>query len=943
MAKSTTFTSILGVLLLSFGVSTVEAVKVTLEKEMVWSDDGDFVGFKNPHPAILGYTGFSVIADYPTYIAGEVAENHLDGLLRLAAEYETILAVRRDFDLIQINGFTFSSFGTPNGIPDDFRLSGYGGEFGLFLVQFKAPLTPLWHEQLRQAGVVLAYFPENTFLVRLDPINKSELERIDGVQHVSLFHPAFKIRRSLLDRANTLDLTMRLDGGQDLSALSSAISNLTGLPTNPVTYTNHYSSVRASVDRSSLAALAARPEVLWIEPTLIPSTSGERDAAISSGKHNGIRPIRETPDGHKSWLEGKGFCTPTGTSTWPACMPYWTRVGVIDSGLDTARCKYTSYDENTGICTSWETRSIHQDLNHNSHPPGACPSAGQGMAVFDDVQNCEGSAIVDQVFCSGAIQQNHCERPPHPSGFPGDYNFSDEAFSDDGHGSSVASIIVGYPLGRSPGDPQTPQSDLDQFYLGAGIAPSSQLVIAKQPGLAPDSTGGAVWMTHLLYGELVSRIHENVDGVRFFNNSWNVVEFDRFQNPVGYDNQGAVDYTLFSEMADMLVREAQLDGELNEVSLLFSAGNWEGPPNTQWTKSPGNAKNVISVGAARGWQGQNGRPHVDCLYAVGDLHEIDDIAGGIEPGNPNPIIWHSRRGYINEPGSSGSNPRYKPDLVAPGTMVAASRSEEANTSDVYRCFSGTSAATPNVTGAAVLAEAYYFYRISGETALPSPAMIKGMLVAHADDLVGGDDEWPDTVLPHSPSIAQGWGRVNLDRLIQVPPAGEDVDGIIAFDQDHDPTVGTIWTPSGEGRRFIFTGQYWSINLEVSDTQEDVIIAMTYTDAPADPASSSSLTVNDLDLSAFKFGVSPGAGHQYWGNHFDNNSWYSKNTVGQILIETPFDSHNNVEVIRIPAGTMSGTFWVKIVARTINEKSVPGLDQHHSNQDFALYIVNANTN
>jgi hypothetical protein len=785
---------------------------------------------------------------------------------------------------------------------------------------------------------VIAYFPENTFLVRSAPNSAPDLANIIGVQHVSLYQPAYKISRSLLDRNNTLDLTTKLDVGQDLDSLASFVSTLTGYPAT-VHGGSRHAFLRVRLTPDGLVALARRAEVIWIEPTLTPEFSGERDATIAAGEHDGDSPHRFFPGGHDGWLKDKDLCTPTGSTNWPACMPYWTRVAVIDSGLDRTLCAHSQYDKETGVYSLWEAFDISPDLDHTSNHTGACPPDGQGMAKFDDFLRCGGEVVGDAFFCSGDIGQNHCEIPPYPPFTNGYYDFSDPADPfPAGHGTSVASIIAGDPL------PDSPESDPDGFFRGTGVAPSAQVVIGRFKGLAQDPNGGGSSMTHVQFGELVSRIHANIGEVRFFNNSWNVIEHDSIGTPVGYGGASAVEYTLFSQTADEIVRDAQLDGEINEVTLIFSAGNWEGLPDTQWSKSPGNAKNVISVGAARGWSGEQGRPHSECaVVPLGDSHLIGDIAGGIEPGNPDPLIWHSRRGYLNEVGSASAHPRYKLDLVAPGTYVAAARSQAASSSDGYRCFSGTSAAAPVVTGAAVLAEAYYFYKISNQTALPSPAMVKAMLVAHADSLVGGRDHLPGTALPDSPSMAQGWGRVNLDRLIQAPPPGQQPVGEVAIEQDHDPTVGNLWTPSGEGRRFIFSGQYWSKQLEVSTTSKDIIVAVVYTDAPSDPAATS-LTVNDLDLSLFKMGIGPGSGHRYWGNRFQAGSWYSENTAGQILPEVPFDAHNNVEIIRIPAGSIAGTFWVKVSARVIDRQAVPGLDfqnpVQHDNQDFALYVYNA---
>jgi hypothetical protein len=51
-------------------------------------------------------------------------------------------------------------------------------------------------------------------------------------------------------------------------------------------------------------------------------------------------------------------------------------------------------------------------------------------------------------------------------------------------------------------------------------------------------------------------------------------------------------------------------------------------------------------------------------------------------------------------------------------------------------------------------------------------------------------------------------------------------------------------------------------------------------------------------------------------------------------------HITVEVIRVPAGAVTGSFSLSVTAAAITYKAVPGLDGGAPNQDFALYVHNA---
>ena len=362
----------------------------------------------------------------------------------------------------------------------------------------------------------------------------------------------------------------------------------------------------------------------------------------------------------------------------------------------------------------------------------------------------------------------------------------------------MGSIIAGDPH-------EAPQLDPGGYYRGSGVAPSAQLVLAKVG--PPNETPHVGLMTPDKWASLVAQVNSlgnpNWAGtVRIANNSWNL---KRGANS-NYD-----EYTLFSVQADTLVRDADADpvNGLQETSMVFSVGNCRTTIVLCSAASPGNAKNVVSIGSSRGWSEGTNEADDECNDW---WHSISDIAG-FEGYNADP--W-SRREFPTEP------ERFKPDLVAPGSQVAAARSSNFDfdpETNLHHCFWGTSASAPAATGAAVLAEAWYWHTFDHE--LPSPAMIKAMLVATADDLHGGHDHKTGASLPHSPSIAQGWGRVNLDTLIPdgSPPTSP---AVAVFDQDH----------GAAGRRFTANKQYWSVQLQVVNPAEDVIAVLVFTDAPS---------------------------------------------------------------------------------------------------------------
>jgi len=323
-------------------------------------------------------------------------------------------------------------------------------------------------------------------------------------------------------------------------------------------------------------------------------------------------------------------------------------------------------------------------------------------------------------------------------------------------------------------------------------------------------------------------------------------------------------------------------------------------------RAPANAKNVISVGATDNWR-------------TDDYYGWDVPCGGYS--DLATISCYSDRGVSQDAG------RYKPDLVAPGTRIGSlyTRTDHASggcfytpgandrNNGYYVRTVGTSFAAPVVTGAAILADAWYYYHQQTSNSLPSPAMVKALLVAHASALEWGTDAMTGQTLGVRPSMPQGWGRVNLDGLFQSQVA------VKFFDEDHTQQGPRRFTP-GEGS--------WTTSITVDRTKE-VIVVLSFTDRYA-ATYASPLYVNNLNVKVWD-GI-----YYYLGNFFSGDGFSTRLGPG-----FPGDQNNTVELIRIRPNELSNSqVTIETIPVAINGKAIPGLDGATSNQDFALYVYNA---
>jgi subtilisin family serine protease len=235
------------------------------------------------------------------------------------------------------------------------------------------------------------------------------------------------------------------------------------------------------------------------------------------------------------------------------------------------------------------------------------------------------------------------------------------------------------------------------------------------------------------------------------------------------------------------------------------------------------------------------------------------------------------------------NGRRKPDVVAPGTFILSTRSSQiahyaqapyTPAMEHYMFMSGTSMATPLVAGSAALVRQYL--RTEKGIDKPSAALLKAALIHSA--------EYIDYRYAHEDSKKwanneQGWGRINLSRIIDLPSPYQ----IVFFDQSQG------LASSGKAHKY---------TIEISNNSIPLRATLVYTDYPGPQL------VNNLNLSL----ISP-AGKYYLGNDFKG-----KGTK---------DEFNNVEGCIIESPEL-GTWKIEILGSCISQ----------SPQDYALVISGA---
>jgi subtilisin-like proprotein convertase family protein len=530
-------------------------------------------------------------------------------------------------------------------------------------------------------------------------------------------------------------------------------------------------------------------------------------------------------------------------------------------------------DERAGLILLGQTNSAFQPVLGDGYLEGL-----RRLRVGDS----DPSFIVDVADTGldvGALPITHFDfnELGHPQTPPRIAYMQDETGTGDArdcydHGTHVASILAGYNSGIGSSPPETAVEDAQGFNYGLGVAPRVRIGVTR----LYDCDG--VQQQSRSFTQIASDRYAR--GARITNNSW------------GTGSSGFS--SLYDEMAreyDAIVRDAQPSVPGNQQMVeVFSAGNGGRPffsDGYYTVGSPGLAKNVIQVGASESVR-STGLPAPCGSDALAD--SARDVA-----------TFSSRGPTLDE--------RIKPDVVAPGTQIVAATSHAGTRtlpcptfpvgSERYRQASGTSMATPAVTGATALLREWYRRTRGNGTLAPSPAMTKALLVNTATDLAGGNEGRGSELNPPIPARSQGWGRINLSQLF-------DDGGRVLRDQSD------VIHESGFVTNRTFT---------VADPSKPVKVTLAWSDAPGS-LTSNDVWVNDLDLTVVKGGVS------YRGNVFDAGI----SAAGGLP-----DRRNNLENVFLPPG--GGTFGVLVEGFNIAGDGVPG-NGDPTDQDYALVVSNA---
>ncbi len=169
----------------------------------------------------LRVQGYNILADYDEFVLVETTSDKLDRLLRQGYVVETL----DNGDFVSLQSYSFNvKDGEPN-IPVNLEIERYPEDgHGYYIVQFIGPIKMEWQDQLQDMGVRLHEFRNRyNFIVEMNFETMRKVERLNIVNWVGIYQPAYKFDSALLNVPGIIDLEIETFNAYDTIAVAQGV------------------------------------------------------------------------------------------------------------------------------------------------------------------------------------------------------------------------------------------------------------------------------------------------------------------------------------------------------------------------------------------------------------------------------------------------------------------------------------------------------------------------------------------------------------------------------------------------------------------------------------------------------------------------------------------------------------------------------------------------
>jgi subtilisin family serine protease len=794
---------------------------------------------------------------------------------------------------------------------ENLRLASFESDDEFYVLQFAGPVEEEWVEALEKLGITFGdYVPENAYVVKMGFHTISQVTSIrnaEFVRFITKYVPEFKISSRLKGRKGVLPLaefkalpivpesvpydkkgniTVVLHESAYMPEASHIIDELGG---TIVAKAEDFVRVAIEPSADSIQKIAETKGVSWIEPYKPPKLCLDKVAGIVNAptlwNHHNLDGTRQI-------------------------------VAVADTGIDTGVDDHTMHADFRGriarIYALGRTNDASDFDGHGTHVAGIALGNGASSAGRTIKGIAHGATLVFQSVMDAAgdlgglpVDLKNLFTPPYNDGARVHNNswgadlsglYTKDSRNVDKFVWNQRDMVLVFAAGNEAVDADSDGIiDLDSIdspgtaknciTVGAcendrpGIkAPCSVLQCLPELKLRNKSDGGKGPLGNQHTGMMYYKGKNRVELVKRLQWMLNELGYtDNHGNPLVIDG----DFGNLTEEAVKSFQAANVDQDGNQLKIDGLVG-----PKTSFALNSQVQRELI-------WRilGYKAAPIAD-----------DQVAD-----DPEGMVPFSSRGPTNDG-------RIKPDIIAPGSCILSAKSSLAADSQFwgvspdsdYMFESGTSMATPIVTGAVAVVRQYLMllksreedkkkWRKKTEKFCPSAALVKAILIHGARRISGqyeeakndAEDHHPDSI-GRIPNNSQGFGRLDLEESL-FPLA---------------PTVMEIF----DGHR-VSTNEQREYQFLLQGDTVPFTATLVWTDSPGKRLQ------NDLTLTVY----TPD-GKEFHGNFVDAQN-----------PGTNFDDKNNVEKIIIEEPTL-GIYRINVKGDNVPKKAPEG-----RGQDYAIVM------
>jgi hypothetical protein len=186
----------------------------------------------------------------------------------------------------------------------------------LHLVKFADAISPEGYKALENTGAqIVDYIPNHAYLVYGDAAAITGIQALHSADAIA-WEGVYPAHLKIADSAWTLEskgvrpdfysIQLVLDPQSNPDTLALIAARTPGGQVSQYTF-RHYVNVTASAETLALAEIAARPDVISIQPDYAPTLLDERATQIMANQLSGGTPNVPNPGDYIAWLQARGF------------------------------------------------------------------------------------------------------------------------------------------------------------------------------------------------------------------------------------------------------------------------------------------------------------------------------------------------------------------------------------------------------------------------------------------------------------------------------------------------------------------------------------------------------------------------------------------------------------------------------------------------------------